>query len=199
MGNVTEFLWTVIASSAGTTALLAALAFLLKGQISHWLSKDLEAQKAQYQLDLEAYRVSLIAATERSKAGQEVKKTGALRVLEMKFEAYSTLHKATLGLYADVITQAVDMDDKTAERFEEIHARSRALRDAIYSVSVFIDTSQRRLLTNYSGLVTQALQFCVPGRPALEDGGVLDNELLAAEIEVDGMVRGLVEQMQSLD
>jgi hypothetical protein len=56
MGNISEFVWGVIASTAGTTVLLGGAAFLCRTQISHWLSKDLETVKAGYRLDQEAGR-----------------------------------------------------------------------------------------------------------------------------------------------
>ncbi|MEJ1167866.1 hypothetical protein [Variovorax sp. CCNWLW235] len=195
-----QFIWTVAASSAGTTALLAAAAWLFKGQISHWLNKDLEAAKAQHQRDLEAYKVSLIAATERSKAEQELKKTGALRVIDMKFSAYTALYKATLGLYADVMSEAESASsEKTLDECTRLRARAETLKEAVFGASVFLDADQYRLLGNYRSLVAKAILHCLPGKEPPDDDYALDIEFRDAEIKVDDMIRELVENMQSLD
>ena len=86
-----DFFWTVAASSVGSTALLSAAAFFLKAQIGHWLNKDLEATKNVYQQQLEAYKVSLIAESERAKAVQSVKTAGALKLIDHKFRFVGTI------------------------------------------------------------------------------------------------------------
>ncbi|WP_157755089.1 hypothetical protein [Variovorax boronicumulans] len=171
-----EFFWSVIASSAGTTLLLGVVGWLCRGQISHWLNKDLEAAKAKHQQELEAYKVSLIAATERSKANQELKKTGALRVLDMKFGAMTALHKASLGLYAEVMTAAeAHAGSKGMEGFRHLAARREALRDAILGASVFLDHEQIAVLYRYRTLVGNAVDFCLPNAAPPSDGGASMN------------------------
>ncbi|MGJ7575724.1 hypothetical protein ACSFBX_34780 [Variovorax sp. RB2P76] len=195
-----QFVWTVAASSAGTTAVLGAAAWLFKSQISHWLNKDLEAAKAQHQRDLEAYKVSLIAATERSKAAQELKKSAALRVIEVKFSTYIALYQATLGLYADTMTHAESaVDQKTIEHCNRLRGRRDVLRDAVFQASVFLDPAQYRLLTEYRGFMMKALQYCIPGCEPPNDDGALDEQFRNTEIKVDKMIRELVDGMQSLD
>lgn len=103
--SVIDWVYSVLASAAGAAALIATAVYLGRAQLSHWLSKDLETQKAQFQRDLEAqkaqhqrdlesYKVSLIAETERAKASQDVRKAMAIKIAEKRFNAIDGLHRA---------------------------------------------------------------------------------------------------------
>lgn len=138
MENWGQFVWTVIASSAGTAVLLAALAWLCKGQISHWLNKDLEAAKARHQRELEAYKVSLIAAAERTKAEQEIKTAKALRIVEKQFAAIDRLHRAVLPQAARASSFMRVVGSNRNKEIGEINELMAELTDAIRQASVFL-------------------------------------------------------------
>lgn len=151
MGDISEFVWGVIASSAGTTALLGGAAFLFRTKISHWLSKDLEAQKAQHQRDLESYKVSLIADTERAKAKQEVQTSLALRIAETRYLAIARLHKSIEALALDIGTLVVHYDPSTRiVKSNEIMVRLNEVISAIVAAAVFISLEEKSLFIKFS-------------------------------------------------
>lgn len=129
MDNAWEFFWTVVASSAGTTVLLGAAAWLCRAQISHWINKDLEAVKAKYQRDLEDYRTSLIAAAEQIKAKQALKTAGALKIIERKFQTLEALARV-LRDHASKTNAAVSLAQLTQDRrLQEIQDTQRRIDD----------------------------------------------------------------------
>lgn len=138
-----EFLLSVIASSAGTSVLLAAVGWLFREKISHWLNKDLEAVKAKYQRELEDYRTSLIAAAEQIKAKQALKTAGALKIIERKFQTLDALARV-LRDHASSVIAAVSLDQLPRERrVQEIQGVQRRIDD----VSVKIEDAAS-FLTN---------------------------------------------------
>lgn len=102
MSSISDFVWAGLAGGGLSALLLSIAAVLGKSQLAHWLNKDIERIKAnyqaemaekqaQYQMSLEAYRTTLIAQTEATKASQEVKKVMAVKMAELKFEAIKEL------------------------------------------------------------------------------------------------------------
>lgn len=134
----------VIASTVGTSALLGAAAFLFRTQISHWLSKDLEKTKAGFQRELEAYKVSLIAESERAKARQEVKKAAALMVAEKRFAAINRLHQAVEG-FATKMAQVIELEDKMSQEplLKIANAAQKELMDAAIDGNIFLKPNQK--------------------------------------------------------
>jgi len=194
-----EFLWSVVAGSAGSAALLAIAAYLGRSQLSHWLSKDLEAIKASHQRELEAYKVSLIAAVERTKAEQDLKKSSALKIVEMKFAAFSALHAASVGGCADVVSTAkMNSDFKSAEEYARLRGVVQALRQASYSVRPFLGHDEIQVLTNYRSSFVKVLAHCLPDTSPMVDQQDLIDELIALESQVDTLIRSAISQMQTL-
>jgi hypothetical protein len=89
----TDWILSVLGSGALAAALVAVAGYLGRAQIAHWLNRDIEKIKARHARELEAYKVSLIAETERAKAAQDVKKSMALLIAEKRFAALDRLHR----------------------------------------------------------------------------------------------------------
>lgn len=109
MQYVPGFVWEVLSTGAVSASLLAFFGWIFKGQIGHWLSKDIERLKNQFQKELEAekashlhaleaYKVSLIAEAERAKASQAVKTAVAVKFSEHQFTAIADINRSVAGL-----------------------------------------------------------------------------------------------------
>ena len=133
MSSINDFLWAGLAGGGLSALLLSIAAVLGKSQLAHWLNKDIERIKAayqaemaekqaQYQMSLEAYRTTLIAQAEATKASQEVKKVMAVKMAELKFETIKELRSVCnqIGMllsYAEAarrISRHVDYRDMAA-------------------------------------------------------------------------------------
>ncbi|BCT93275.1 hypothetical protein LYSHEL_22990 [Lysobacter helvus] len=103
-------------------AFVALLAFYYREKIKQVLSRalmsdleelksrharELAAHTASLERELEAYKVSLIAETERIRAAQEIKKALALRVAERKFVVVANLLEAHMGIDTNVGAQMI--------------------------------------------------------------------------------------------
>lgn len=99
------FFAAALAGGGVTSILLGIAGYLGRSQLSHWLNKDIERIKTEFQRELqiekatlerelEAYKVFLIAEAEKVKAAQSIKTAGALRMMELKFDALTGLFKA---------------------------------------------------------------------------------------------------------
>lgn len=197
-----QFLWTVVASSAGTTTLLAAAAWLFKGQISHWLNRDLEAAKAQHQRDLEAYKISLIAVAERAKSGQEIKRASAMKILEMKVDALKRLFDARRGLGSSLLGHAgMDAAWKTKDRLDQSVAKLDVFTDAMAGIELFVDHADYQVLIEYRGQLVKALDQCGVGVEPLEneDQAALSTAVFHGEIAADRMLQAQFKSLESLD
>lgn len=126
-----EFLLTVLASTAGTTVLLGVAAFLGRSQISHWLAKDLEQQKAEYARQLENHKVSLIAHAEQAKSAAAIKQASALLLVEKKLDAYSNLFKSLNTLHTDIAS----MSTRDVKTKEEANRATQAVNDFLHSMN----------------------------------------------------------------
>jgi hypothetical protein len=138
--------------------LFGGAAFLFRTQISHWLSKDLEAVKAGYQRELEAYKVSLIADSERAKATQQVKMAAALMVAEKRFAAINRLHKAVDGIAAKMM-HTIEMDrglgpDKFLVIFNQAQTELMA---ATAEGDIFLRENERELFMKLADATQRAI------------------------------------------
>lgn len=208
--------WTssVLASTAGAAAALSIVAYAARTQLSHWLSRDLEATKNQYahelealkvahQRELEAYKVSLIAETERVKAKQDVRKTGALRILERRFKCLEELHHASSGLYAALITHCQNTPGKRKlEDSQKMLEVVRRMGNAIEDSRIFMNPEETDKLTAYRAAILKFLKYLpstAPAYPDNEEGKQLSDELMDAELVVDELIREHIDAMQALD
>lgn len=174
----TDFLLTVIASSTGTTALLGFAAFLLRTQISQWLSKDLEHLKAQFardletekgkqQRELESYKVGLITLAEQAKNAAAIKQASALLILEKKFQAISNLHTAVNSVSSEVATTSM-RKDKTQEQAKSAALCMNQFLDAIHAAHPFMTTSEFEAFDRCWDLMrTVVINHCEVGTPEI--------------------------------
>lgn len=133
----------------------------IKVVLARAVSRDLEEQKAKLAMELathtaglhrelEMYKVSLIAETERIKAEQDVRKSIALKVAERRFSAIARLLDVHMGLDTDIgalITseQSFEKDDKIdfLKRKSELHERLSKYTEASDAAQIFISTELR--------------------------------------------------------
>ncbi|MBB4219396.1 hypothetical protein [Variovorax guangxiensis] len=208
-----QFFGSAILGGSLTAVGLAIAGYLGRAQLAHWLNKDiervksnyqkeLEAEKAQFQQDLEAYKVSLIAQAERAKAAQEVKRTSALKILEMEFETLRQLHRATLGYGIAVSTAAAFLKQyRSQPQFNELHTRYKELEAAIYSIAIFLTPAELAILRRYDTAIVRVFPYCVPEEDPIgnEELNPLRKEMLEAEIAVDAWIAGRLKNLRSLD
>jgi len=197
-----EFFWSVAASSAGTTILLGAAGWLLRTKISHWLNRDLEAAKAQHQRDLESYKVTLIATVERAKAAQEVKRTGAVKVLEMEFAAIQQFEVARRNLATDTLSKAtLQAGLKDLKGWQTLMDRLENFREVSALLGIFLVTDQRQVLLNLRSALLDTMPYCKPETepPAEQELSNLQLRVLGLDIQIDSLVDDLVKRMRSLD
>lgn len=169
MENGWGFLATVVASSTGSAALLAIAAYFGRSQISHWLSKDLERLKSQYARELEAYKVSLIAETEKIKATQEVKKQAALLHLQQKYAALMALQSATAGLVIDLAAKAsATPHHKNSEDTGAYLDRISRAYAAVTGAHMYLTPEERAVCADYQMSLSGYLDHIAVNAPAFE-------------------------------
>lgn len=201
MEQIWHWALSIAASSVGAAALLAVAAVLGRNQLSHWLNKDLERVKAGHQRELEAYKVTLIADTERAKALQDLQKSSALRILEKKFAAIDSLHRACSGLAVDVLTMRNSpLTQSSFDRQNAIQQRVNELGNAYHAVSVFFSLSEKKVSVDYRSAVIHTLAVLSVGSPDISDAEyeALQETLINAEVAIDNIVRSYVEHMQKV-
>ncbi len=196
MQNGWDFVWTVVASSAGSAALLAVVAWLGKAQIAHWLNKDIEAIKAQHQRDLESYKTVLIAQAEAMKVSQDVKKSMALNLANMQFDAIRRLHELTTGVgivFASFVTNSHSLSSEAQlHRVKEFTTQGVEIQHAIRHAAPFIGSDEAVILLNLHNAMfdqllnlTQHTGVSMPETKAQE----LSDEMSALQAQVDMVVR----------
>ncbi|WP_046060223.1 hypothetical protein [Paracidovorax citrulli] len=171
-----NFLFDVLTQSALAAGLLAVVATLFKTQIAHWLNKDMERLKSEFARDLEEvksqkakeledYRVALIAAAETARSAAEVKKAGALFILEKRMDAMMKLYK-TLAKVSTSLSACCTLEDKTLETTIESHQTLAGLHEAIDDARPFIEYESQLLLNKATSIGTKMVRhFSRPGTP----------------------------------
>ncbi|MDR6890387.1 MULTISPECIES: hypothetical protein [Variovorax] len=198
-----QWLGSVLASSAGAAVLVGAIGYLGRAQIAHWLAKDLEAMKAGHQRELEAYKVSLIAETERAKAAQEIKKASALMAAEKEFNALNELHLASQGNARFIMAHWRDLTKfPTPLDFVAMRTRCHRLEQACDAFHIFLPTNtDRGKLLVYRVRLAKFVEDCEnPNR--VVDGDDADQSvqlLLNAEVAVDVVVTLALERLRSMN
>lgn len=186
MSGVFQILLEALPAGVISTSCFAIAAFLGRNNIKHWLNRDLEqlranfqkeleSIKAGHQRELEAYKISLIAEAEKTKAEQGVRSAVALKFSEQQFtavnevsNAYADLGQKAISLYQKYsnldhqITQVGLSFDVAKEMIEiseeEFNRCSQELTAAIFSVKLFMEEGDVDLLHNYDALLTGVVQ-----------------------------------------
>lgn len=202
-----EFLKEVLAQSAVTAALLAALAFLLKKQIAHWLNKDLERLKSAYAqeledvksrnaMQLENHRVGLIAAAETAKSAAEIKKSGALFILERHLESLMKLYRTVDSVDTKILARCT-IENKTHETSVETFGIVDTLKEAISDAQPFLENHTNEKLNEYKKLAySVALGHCSPGTSSVSDE--LKASLLSASLNAKTDLIELIKKLSAI-
>jgi len=163
-----DFLLTVIASTAGTTFLLGAAAFLGRSQISHWLAKDLEKKRNEYAKDLEDHKLSLIAQAEHAKSAVAIRQAGALLCLEMQYRSFVELLNCLNILRTNVASISM-RGTKTKEQADEAMQAVNSFLRAINGAVPFISSDEHAaFLDCWRTMCNQVLPHCRVGSPAID-------------------------------
>jgi hypothetical protein len=199
-----KFIWPIIQAGLGSAALIGIVTLAFQEPIRRFFEKgmlkDLERVKNENQRDLEAYKVSLIAEAERYKASQDVKKSGALRVVEKRFSALDALHRATLGNGSDFFTALTirGSEQQHAEERMKLHTRIAELRAAMHASDIFLTREQRGLVRVYLGQLISISDACSRPVPQQDLLNQMQNAVLGAEIDVDNMLEREVTSMMTM-
>lgn len=174
-----DWLYSVAASSVGAAALIGIVGYLGRSQLSHWLNKDLERLKAGYQRELEAYKVSLIAESERLKASQDVRKAMAVRIAEKRFSAIDELHRKLSGQTTQVLAAiSASLSHDQATRKRTLLARVEGLNEASNAATLaepFLEVAEIAAMHVLIGTLSQAL------------AGLGDVKFFLTEDEIDAL------------
>lgn len=152
---LSEWIYAVVASSAGAAALISIAAYLGRSQISHWLQKDLEAEKAKFQRELEAYKVSLIAQTEKIRAVQDVQKSMALKVAEKKLATFGALEATLFELqpvsyFSSLLSVAlISPESNMSEVERSLFDVAVKVRKSVMPALPFMDQATRAIFAEY--------------------------------------------------
>lgn len=202
-----EWFWSVAAGSAGGAALIAIAAYLGRGQLSHWLSKDLERIKTLHQRELEAYKVSLIAEAERAKAYQDVRKAMAVRFAEKRFQAIDELHRAVVPVAVELLTfvqsKHLHLHGGQQRNDEAMKLLDMAtqMRVALSMAASFLQPSEVEFLSGYAAVIPDILQSVhlsdASISPEIMQG--YRSELLAKQIEADKIISKHLNSMLTME
>lgn len=194
---------SILGSGTFAAALIGITGYLGRAQLSHWLAKDLETIKAQHQRELEAYKVSLIAQTERAKAAQEIKKSSALMVAEKEFAALNELHLASQGNAKFILGHWKDTDKiPTPMDFAAMNARCQRLEQACDACHIFLPAnSDRGKLLVYRVRLTQVVKDCELSNRVVtgDDADDRVQSILNAEVAVDVLVTQAMQRLRSME
>jgi hypothetical protein len=202
MEQVMHFVWETFVSGVWSAALLTAAGFLFRGQIGHWLNKDLERAKAQHQRELESYKVSLIAESERAKAAQELKKAAALKIVEMQFSCLDRYHRAYLAVRHEIPSAALMPGEfKTIERCSKWNELIRELTDAENSLDMFLTLNEQTQSFEFrSWLHEHYVPFLGVGAAAMpaETEAAVNPTRTLRTVRVENLLRDKIEAMQDV-
>lgn len=201
MPELAEWLLEFIGGATVSAGLVAVAGWLSRHQIAHWLTRDLERQKHQYSRELEAYKVQLVAEVERIKAANDVRKTGALKVLDKKYDGLHRLHLAINGLASSTLFCAsLPFQSRTPDQRQRVLDNIEELNAALHSVSPFLALEERKSLNEYREQILGLLKY-VAGPNSLT-GAELDvftANLVSSELRVDKLVQEKLFEMMRLE
>ena len=160
--DASQFLLEILASGAVSAVLVGALAWLFKTQIGHWLNKDIELIKARHQRELEGYKVSLIAETERTKARQEINKAMAVLLVEKKFAALHRLHLAVEHQASTAIKLLFFIGPETREAdIKEANLGVTEFTKALRSASMYFTVEELETFYRLANMLQRTIGFAM--------------------------------------
>ena len=144
---------------------------LVKSQAEHAasLTPQLEQIKHDFQQKLEAYKVTLIAETEAVKAKSELRKSIALRYVEIEFERLVALEHATAPIASNVFSLAtLDPLQKSEEHVVRINAQVQAMVSAYDEACMFLKMEDMQSLLSFrKQVIVVTAQHIGPLKPII--------------------------------
>ncbi len=144
------------------------------------LAPRLEAAKYDFQEKLEAYKVSLIAETERIKAQNELRKSFAMRLTEVEFERLIELESSLASIYSLVLGRAKALTkDKNVQHMVDVNKRLGELDLAMDKAEMFMPLEDRReMLDFYAKLLDLSVYHIGPDKPPFDTASQGGQEIL---------------------
>jgi hypothetical protein len=201
MADVPGFIWAGLAGGGLSAGLLAVAAVLGKSQLAHWLNKDIERIKSQHQIDLEAYKFSLIASVERTKASQDVQKSMALLVAEKKFHALDRLNQAVSLQAPKLVMLLMTIDhDNRSQRITEWMQDFHEMTTATQAASSFISPEDMKLISEFSMSMNKYIPPCIKTKPDMSPSEVnsITETLLLQQARVNDLLKQRLNGMLSM-
>ena len=177
-------------------------------KIKHQLEKELADHSSQLQREVEAYKVTLIAESEKIKAAQDVKKSLALRMAERKFNCLFALLDAHMGfgtMVAALVTTTFQGNPEIIERVYSNNHESAMKRLQSYDLA---SSSAHAFLTDDQIGKTISLKSTVVNllsvRPGHGSPVVLREnpdivQLLRLSLEIERSLKQALRDMESVD
>lgn len=144
---------------------------LAKSQAEHAasLTPQLELIKHDFQQKLEAYKVTLIAETEAIKAKGDLRKSIALRYVEIEFERLVALEHAAAPMSSYVLSVAtIDIAHKSVEHYDRVLEQIKTLNQAYEEAGMFLTSENIQLLLSFrQRIYAVAFEYVGPTKPSI--------------------------------
>lgn len=144
------------------------------------LAPLIESAKYEFQEKLEAYKVGLIAETERIKAQNELKKSISLRLAEVEFERLLELEAALAPTYSYILVRAMlSPDERDVQQMSECHERLDRLSIAAKLAEMFLSNDDHMNLLQYIQMTSSIIvNHTGPGKVPFDAQSPAGNQLL---------------------
>lgn len=204
LSNFASWLFVMLGESAVVGALLLSVAFLFRVQIAQWLHRDMEKLKHEHQLQLEAYKVSLIADVEKSKLKQEIRKEAALKVIEKRFNAFNKLHEASVGNAVMFVVASGTSDLKlNAKMHRDCLDRLESFRTAFQAAEIFLKHEERQVFTDlfqaFGSFLPRVTSAVTTNHANDAQYAAAISDLYDKERAMDRLISAKIEEMMAAD
>lgn len=166
---------------------------LAKSQAEHAasLTPQLEQIKHDFQQKLEAYKVSLIAETEAVKAKGELRKSIALRYVEIEFERLVALEHVMAPITSELLGLAsIDVNYKSIEDTNQALEQFRALRTATNEAEMFMSPEDVVLINEFHRqLIDITKKYVGHGKPVFPDNHEAKAKLIGIAARVHNKLK----------
>ena len=175
---------------------------LSKSQAEHAasLAPQLELIKHDFQQKLEAYKVTLIAETEAIKAKGDLRKSIALRYVEIEFERLVALEHAVAPISSNVLSVAtIDIAHKSEQHISRIKEQVKTLVQTYDEAGMFLTSEDTQLLLCLRRRINAiAFEYVGPTKPSITLEDALAKELIDASAKALVMLRMRIQSLGKL-
>jgi uncharacterized membrane-anchored protein YhcB (DUF1043 family) len=175
---------------------------LAKNQAEHAasLAPQLGKIKHDFERELAAYKVSLIAEAEEAKAKQDVKKSIVLRYSEIEFERLVELEHIVAGLPPEVMAYAaMAAEQKTDKQRRLILDKVTEFNIANHRVGMFVSFEDKQKVTELTqGLINIIDKHVGASLPPIADNNPALSDVMQAAARVALVVRGRIKELGQL-